>query len=196
MNYLAHAFLSFEDPQTVVGNLISDFVKGKKKFEYAPAIQRGISLHRSIDGFTDTHPATAEAKAFFRPRYGLYSGAFVDIVYDHFLARDQNVFPNEQSLSAFAKRTYAQVSPYEPIFPDRFKHLFRFMEEQDWLSHYRFREMIKNSFRGLVKRARYMDDDRTAFEVFEKNYGELEHCYRIFFPDVDAYVRLVISRWE
>lgn len=30
MNYLAHAYLSFDEPEILVGNMISDFVKGKK----------------------------------------------------------------------------------------------------------------------------------------------------------------------
>jgi len=30
MNYLAHAYLSFDHEEILVGNLISDFVKGKK----------------------------------------------------------------------------------------------------------------------------------------------------------------------
>lgn len=40
MNYLAHAYLSFNDPEILVGNLISDFVKGKKKFDYPPLFSR------------------------------------------------------------------------------------------------------------------------------------------------------------
>ena len=31
VNYLAHAYLSFGIPDIVVGNLISDFIKGKKR---------------------------------------------------------------------------------------------------------------------------------------------------------------------
>jgi acyl carrier protein phosphodiesterase len=54
MNYLAHAYLSFGIPEITLGNLISDFVKGKKKNDYPAAIQRGIMLHRAIDTFTDT----------------------------------------------------------------------------------------------------------------------------------------------
>ena len=84
MNYLAHAYLSFNDPEILVGNMISDFVKGKKKFDYPIRIQSGITLHRMIDTFTDEHPATKEAKEFFRAYYRLYSGAFIDVVYDHF----------------------------------------------------------------------------------------------------------------
>jgi acyl carrier protein phosphodiesterase len=92
MNYLAHARLSFDQPDILVGNMISDFVKGKKRFDYSEPVQKGITLHRAIDTFTDEHEATKEAKKFFKPVVGLYAGAFMDIVYDHFLATDENEF--------------------------------------------------------------------------------------------------------
>ena len=93
VNYLAHAYLSFGIPDVVVGNLISDFIKGKKQLEYPDSIRKGITLHRAIDTFTDTHPVTRHAKSYFRAVYGLYSGALVDVAYDHFLANDPGVFP-------------------------------------------------------------------------------------------------------
>lgn len=34
MNYLAHAYFSFGDPAILTGNMISDYVKGKKQFDY------------------------------------------------------------------------------------------------------------------------------------------------------------------
>ena len=86
MNYLAHAYLSFGNADILAGNMISDFVKGKQKFGYSEAIQKGITLHRMIDTFTDSHEATRAAKQYFKPAVGLYSGAFTDVVYDHFLA--------------------------------------------------------------------------------------------------------------
>ena len=58
MNYLAHACLSFGNEDILVGNMISDFIKGKKKFDYPVAIQNGIMLHRMIDTFTDAHAVT------------------------------------------------------------------------------------------------------------------------------------------
>ncbi len=85
--------------------MISDFVKGKKKFDYPVAIHNGIMLHRYIDTFTDEHEATKEAKQVFRPAYRLYSGAFVDVVYDHFLATDENEFTG-QSLLIFPRAVY------------------------------------------------------------------------------------------
>jgi len=85
MNYLAHAYLSFGHPGVLTGNMISDFVKGKKKFDYPAEVQQGIELHRAIDQYTDTHIATREAKQVFPAHYRLYSGAFIDVVIDHFL---------------------------------------------------------------------------------------------------------------
>src|SRR5215218_3419008 len=105
MNYLAHAYLSFGDPALLAGNMLSDFIKGKKQFEYSEAVRKGIKLHRAIDKFTDDHAATAKAKQFFKPVYRLYASPFTDIVYDHFLANDKAIFPGDE-LRVFAEATY------------------------------------------------------------------------------------------
>src|SRR5829696_1013212 len=105
MNYLAHAYLSYNEPHILVGNMISDFVKGAQKFVYVVSVQKGMELHRAIDSFTDDHPATAKAKQFFRADYRLYSGPIMDILYDHFLANDENEF-SDASLFQFSKNVY------------------------------------------------------------------------------------------
>ena len=185
MNYLAHAYLSFGIPEITVGNLISDFVKGKKKLDYPAGIQRGIVLHRAIDSFTDTHDATRRAKTFFREAYGLYAGPLTDIIYDHFLANDPVIFPlMDGGLQAFAQKTYRQVESRREVFPERFAHVFHYMQTQDWLSNYVRREAVVNSFAWLSRRAAYMGDTRRAGQLFETHYDDLEACYRDFFPDV------------
>ena len=45
------------DPDILPGNKISDFIKGKKQFDYPEKIQAGIKLHGAIDEFTERHPA-------------------------------------------------------------------------------------------------------------------------------------------
>lgn len=190
MNYLAHAYLSFGIPEITVGNLISDFVKGRKKLDYPAAIRRGIDLHRAIDAFTDDHAVTRHAKSFFRDAYGLYSAPLTDIVYDHFLANDPVIFPlMEGGLSAFAQGVYRQVESFSEVFPERFARLFHYMRTQDWLSHYGERQAIRNSFEGLARRAVYMGDSRRAGELFETHYIDLEACYRKFFPDLEEFTR-------
>ncbi len=182
MNYLAHAYLSFGIPDIAVGNLISDFIKGKKKLDYPETIQQGIMLHRAIDSFTDTHPVTQEAKVFFRADYGLYAGALTDIIYDHFLATDPAVFPDPASLDIFAQNTYQQIGSRQSLFPERFARFFPYMRSQNWLYNYQFREGILSSFHGLVRRAAYMPDPAPAFRTFEAHYEGLKTCYQRFFP--------------
>jgi len=186
MNYLAHAYLSFGDKEILAGNIFSDFIKGKKKFEFPHRIQLGIDLHRSIDQFTDDHSVTAKAKQFFKPAYGLYASAFVDVVYDHFLANDKNTFATDE-LELFADNIYKQLRLSEGLFPERFRVMFHYMELQNWLYNYRFQEGIFRSFGGLVRRAKYMDDPQPACDILMRYYDELSTCYNEFFPELKAF---------
>jgi acyl carrier protein phosphodiesterase len=189
MNYLAHAYLSFHKPGILVGNMISDFVKGKAQFDYPERIQKGITLHRAIDEFTDFHPVTQVAKSYFRPAYRLYSGAFVDIMYDHFLALDANEFVTSRHLSDFSNKTYELLDKETASFPLRFARMYPYMKSQNWLYNYRTEEGMRNSFAGLVRRAAYMNDSSTAFNIFLTNYDALKVQYTLFFPELKSFVR-------
>jgi acyl carrier protein phosphodiesterase len=186
MNYLAHACLSFGDPDILTGNMISDFIKGKKKFDYPERIQMGISLHRKIDQYTDEHPATREAKQFLKPSAGLYAGSFIDIVYDHFLANDSYEFA-EDALADFAEQTYLQLEEFENLMPEKMQRFFFYMRTQNWLLHYRSTEGIHNSFAGLCRRAKYIHDPEPVFDAFLNNYEELKNCYELFFPHIKTF---------
>lgn len=167
--------------------MISDFVKGKRKFGFPVAIQKGIQLHRLIDEFTDFHPQTARAKQFFRPEYRLYSGAFVDIVFDHFLALDEWQFEAYNGLKTFTEITYQQLDNKSNFFPPDFQRMFPYMKTQNWLYNYRTKSGIYKSFGGLVRRAKYLTESEVAFNIFIENYGELEKCYVAFFPELKEY---------
>jgi acyl carrier protein phosphodiesterase len=172
--------------------MISDFVKGKKKYDYPAAIQNGIALHRDIDTFTDYHEANKEAKEIFRPAYRLYSGALVDVVYDHFLAADENEF-SDDSLLDFSLQVYATLDQYVAWMPERFASVFPYMVQYNWLYNYRTRTGISKSLGGLVKRAAYLQESDTAFRLFEDNYQLLQDCYRHFWAAVKIFA---LERWE
>ena len=193
MNYLAHAFLSFNQPEILVGNMISDFVKGKKKIIYPSDIQNGIVLHRAIDEFTDAHPATKKAKEFFRPAYRLYSGAFVDVVFDHFLAIDKNEFENSTELQNFTLQVYQTLEENFSLLPQHFQSFFPHMKKNNWLYNYQFFQGVKMGFGGLVNRAAYIKDSTTANTVFITNYSELKDCYDIFFPTLKKFASNYVS---
>ncbi len=184
MNFLAHALLSFGNEDFLTGNMISDFVKGKRKFDYPIAIQKGIQLHRAIDEFTDFHPITASAKKLFKSDYRLYAGAFIDIVYDHFLARDESQFLKNDGLKKFTEETYQQLNKNAIYFPLPFQKMFPYMQSQDWLYGYSSREGIRKSFGGLVRRAAYLNESDIAFALFTENYQQLAEYYALFFPEL------------
>jgi acyl carrier protein phosphodiesterase len=200
MNYLAHAYLSFGMPAITVGNLISDFVKGKQKFTYPAAIQQGIVLHRAIDTFTDTHAVTRQAKTFFREPYGLYSGALVDVVYDHYLANDHVIFGQAGTagadLKVFAQKTYAQVQENEAYLPQPFARMFYYMRTQDWLYNYRTKQGMFQSFEGLARRAAYMGSPEAAGRLFEEHYTQLQVCYQEFFPELQAFALRTLQQLQ
>jgi len=183
MNYLAHAYLSFGRPGILVGNMISDHVKGKRKFDYPGQIQQGIAVHREIDRFTDTHPATKEAKEIFRPAYRLYAGSLMDVIYDHFLALDENEFTDE-SLKAFTINTYAMLDQFTDHFPEKFSRMYPYMKAQNWLYNYRYRQGIEKSLAGVVRRAKYLEESDTAYLLFNEHYNKLKDLYQLFFPEL------------
>ena len=77
MNYLAHIYLSGNNDMLKIGNFIADSVKGKQYLDYPKAVQQGITLHRNIDEFTDSHPIVHQSVCLLytspSPRDGLLS---------------------------------------------------------------------------------------------------------------------------
>lgn len=189
MNYLAHAYFSFRQPEWLVGNMISDFVKGRLQYDYPAGIQQGIRLHRAIDAFTDQHEATRQAKEIFRPHYRLYAGAFVDVVYDHFLANDPSHFATADDLHVFSQFAYHTLLEYYDVLPERFQQMYYRMREQNWLYNYRERWGMEKSFGGVVYRSRYLEESATAFALFEQHIEQLAVCYQSFVVDLENMLR-------
>jgi acyl carrier protein phosphodiesterase len=188
MNFLAHAYLSFNEPEILVGNMISDFVKGRKKFNYPEGIQNGIQIHRNIDEFTDTHEATKRAMSVYRPAYRLYSAPFVDVSFDYFLANDKSIF-SDASLFDFSQLVYSTLDGYIDQLPAPFKMMFPYMKSNNWLYNYRTKYGMERSFGGIVRRSQYLEESATAFEIFNDNIDFLQECYDVFFPQLVSYAK-------
>ena len=188
MNYLGHAYLSFDHHEILVGNMISDFIKGKQRFVFSGNIQKGIELHRNIDEFTDHHPVTKKAMDIFRPAYRLYSGPIVDILYDHFLANNEEIF-SDISLKSFTAAVYKKLENHASELPQRFLLAFSYMRAEDWLYNYRFQRGMKKSLGGLVRRATYLSESDTAYNLFLEHYVLLNSYFREFFQDVKQFAK-------
>ena len=187
MNFLAHSYLSFSEEQ-LVGNMIADFVKNRDVARLPESIQKGIKLHRAIDTFTDAHPLIHEAKAPFRPLVRLYSGAFVDVAFDYFLANDTTE-NSQREWQEHSQRVYAVLRRYEEFLPEVFKKVLDKMQQDDWLYNYRNEWGIEYSFRNVVNKAQFLDKTTNVFPAFLANKDFLREKYEIFFPEIKSFAQ-------
>ena len=187
MNFLAHSYLSFSEEQ-LVGNMIADFVKNRDVARLPESIQKGIKLHRAIDTFTDAHPLIHEAKAPFRPLVRLYSGAFVDVAFDYFLANDTTE-NSQREWQEHSREVYAVLRRYEEFLPEVFKKVLDKMQQDDWLYNYRNEWGIEYSFRNVVNKAQFLDKTINVFPAFLANKDFLREKYEIFFPEIKSFAQ-------
>lgn len=192
MNYLAHFFLSNENENLILGNLIADSMNGKldsPQYElFNPEIIMGIKLHREIDYFTDNHPVVRQSIHRLQPKYHKYSGVIVDMYYDHILARNWNKFSDEP-LELYSHRVYKIFEENKAIIPFKMNRLVHSMSARDWLSNYRFEENLNWAFVGLAKRAKFESNMENAAEDLMENYGEYLTEFLTFFPEIIEHCR-------
>lgn len=190
MNYLGHALLSMGDPNLLAGNMIGDYVKGSAALDdYPEGIRRGITLHRKIDSFADSNDAALRARVWFREKYGLYSGAIIDTIFDHYIATDPQFFKTEGDLLSFSQDVYKKLEAYKNIFPPQFAKMFPYMKEQNWLYNYRTMTGVSRALSGLHRRAKYMEEPNEAYQTFVIRYYELAQSYYDFMEKAYKYVK-------
>src|SRR4051812_25235509 len=126
MNFLAHAYLSGDSEELLIGNFIADAVKGSAINNYSGDIKNGILLHRSIDTFTDQHPVVHQSIVRLRPSYHKYAGVLVDIFYDHFLAKNWKDYSSVE-LNKFVSHVYRVMQDNFSQLPHRSQELLPYM---------------------------------------------------------------------
>ena len=186
MNFLAHSYLTFTDEQ-IVGQFLQDFIRNKDRFSFPEKIGEGITLHRAIDTFTDSHPEIHEAKKIFSPLVRLYAGAFVDVAFDYFLA---NSMP-DKALKEHSEKVYRVLRNYDEFLPPNFLRMLDSMEKDNWLYNYREEWGIEFSIRNVLNKAKYLNKNLAVFEVFLSSKPELQNHFDHFFPDVLAEVQKI-----
>ncbi len=187
MNYLAHAYLSFDDKDVLIGNFIADTVKGNAH-RYSDEIRKGIRLHHKIDAFTDSNFYFKESVKRIDHKFGLYGTIIVDMFYDHFLAANWSRF-HQDSLPRFAQRVYAAVLTEYPILPMRMKRMLPHMMSSNWLVYYADANSFKNFFRGLATRTRFAPNLHEAAEEIHIHYQDLNDDFLKFMDEMIPYVK-------
>ncbi len=187
MNYLAHLHLGGNAPAELLGSLYGDFVKGPLTGQWPATIEAGIALHRRIDAFTDSHPLQAQARARFPAERRRVAGIFLDLFFDHCLARDWQRY-SEQPLDRFTTRVY-QILAAEAQLPGHLQYMAPRMAAQDWLGSYRDFEVLGQVIAGMSRRLSRPGLLDGGLDDLRRLYEPLSEDFRAFYPQLMAFAR-------
>jgi len=187
MNFLAHIYLSSENEGITIGNFIADGIKGKKYLSFPSEIQKGILLHRAIDSYTDEHPIVRESTARLHENYGHYSGVIVDILYDHFLAKNWSKY-HDQPLAEYVDDFYEMLKRNFDILPKRIQRMMPHMMADNWLLSYATIEGIGKILKQMNIRTKGVSKMNFAVVELEAFYTEFENEFTLFFEELIKYV--------
>ena len=183
MNFLAHAFLSGDDPEVLFGNFVADSIKGKMIKKYSGAMLLGVHLHRAIDAFTDQHPVVIQSVNRLRPEFLRFSPVIVDVYYDHFLAANWASY-SSQDLTAFSVEVYRVLLRNFSKLPPRSKRMLPWMMAQNWLTGYANLTDLNRSFTMMSRRVSFESRMEYAVDFLKLNYSDFEQDFKLFFPDL------------
>jgi acyl carrier protein phosphodiesterase len=186
MNFLAHLYLSKNNKKILIGNFIADAVKGKKYKDYSKEIQTGILLHREIDNFTDNHTVVKQSKRRLNERYKHYDGVIIDILYDHFLAKNWNNY-SEIPLDIYAENIYNFLNEHLDSFPDKIQYMLPYMIQYNWLVSYSSVDGIGRVLEGMNRRTKGVSKMDLAIEDLKEYYKEFEADFTLFFKDLEQF---------
>jgi acyl carrier protein phosphodiesterase len=187
MNFLAHLYFSDGTPESVLGSLLGDFVKGRPGPGYSPAVVRGIVKHRAIDSFTDGHRAVRRSERCISARRRRYAGILVDIFYDHFLCRHWQRF-SDVPLADFIRSVYGAMRHYDGDLPHAFDAVLDRIIRQDWLSRYQTREGLAATIDRVAQRINRANPLEGGIEELDRDPQRLNAHFLEFFPELVAYV--------
>ncbi|WP_413531749.1 ACP phosphodiesterase [Empedobacter brevis] len=186
MNFVAHQYLSFGNPQLQIGNLLGEIVKGKQYLDYPTMIQKGILLHRSIDTFTDSNIIVKQSSSYFHETQHKFAPIIIDVIYDYFLIKHWTNFsgiPFEE----FKTNSYQFFKNEYDSFPKKLQETIFYLLKYDWFNNYSTLEGIQKTLKGIGSRTKFENNLHEALPEIEKNYHYLENDFLSFFPQIQKH---------
>ncbi|MGH8175069.1 MAG: ACP phosphodiesterase [Steroidobacter sp.] len=151
MNWLAHVFLSEQDVEFRLGNLLADIVKGDQRASMTATFLRGVQRHHAIDSFTDSHPVVRRSRSRIDAGNRRFSGVLVDVFYDFFLASNWDRYAS-MPLDSFTSAFYADVRAHPLPLPEQAQITIDRIVEYDLLGSYCRIEGVERSLQRLSMR--------------------------------------------
>jgi acyl carrier protein phosphodiesterase len=183
MNFLAHIYLSGNNDLLKIGNFMADGIRGNDYLSFPDDVKKGILLHRQIDTFTDTHLIYRKSKHRLHEKYGHYAGVIMDILYDHFLAKNWNKYSDEK-LENFVTNFYTSLEKNYEVLSEKTKSMMPYMIDQNWLVSYKTIAGIEKILFQMDYRTKHRANMQEAIVELQEFYVEFEEEFTIFFDEL------------
>ena len=180
MNFLAHIYLSGDNELMKIGNFMADGIRGHDYLNFPEEVKNGIILHRYIDTFTDAHPIYRQSKHRLHQKYGHYSGVIMDILYDHFLAKNWTVY-SEIPLENYVANFYQSLEKNYTVLTEKTKKIMPYMIEQNWLASYATIAGIELILFQMDYRTKHTANMQEAVVELQQFYTAFENEFTLFF---------------
>lgn len=191
MNFLCHLYLSDNDPELQVGNLMGDFVKGPLAGRFPAGIERGLRLHRWIDSAANRDRSFLESRERLDPCFGLYRGVLVDLFYDHFLATGWQTY-HPLPFEEFLDEAYSTAQNHIAVMPDRFRQLLPVIFTE-LIPSYREVDGIDRALQRMASRRARPSPLGSGVRELERQYGELQADFSSFLPRITGQVEALLA---
>ena len=190
MNWLAHIFLSENNIESQLGNLLNDACKGRAWHGASHQLKQGMKIHQQVDAFTDSHDMFKKSKSLLGR--GHLRGVVVDLVFDLLLTRhwqryslvDRNVFLDD---------FYGNAKQAINAYPDGIQKFVNGLIQSDHLRNYQSLDDLEKTFIRVDKRLspRLLQKESTHmyFPLVKKEINALEQNFLIFFPELLSHVK-------
>jgi acyl carrier protein phosphodiesterase len=188
MNFLAHIYLSGNNNLIKIGNFMADGIRGNDYMKFSDDIKKGILLHRHIDTFTDAHPIYRKSKHRLHEKYGHYSGVIMDILYDHFLAKNWSKYSNEK-LEDYADNFYKSLQENYNALTEKTKGMMPYMIARNWLVSYATIAGIEMILFQMDYRTKHRAHMQEAIVELEEFYVEIEEEFTLFFNELIIFAK-------
>jgi acyl carrier protein phosphodiesterase len=162
---------------------MADGIRGNDYLKFPDDVIKGVLLHRQIDTFTDSHPIYRKSKHRLHDKYGHYSGVIMDILYDHFLAKNWDNYSN-QKLEDFVANFYKSLEDNYEILSEKTKSMMPYMIDQNWLVSYASIAGIEKILFQMDYRTKHRANMQEAIVELQEFYSEFEKEFVLFFDEL------------
>lgn len=183
MNYLAHLLISPDDSLSRLGNIMADFMRDVDQETLPPKVWDGIQLHRTVDGYTDSHLVVKDLRQQFSPEKRRFSGIVLDVVFDHFLIKHWDKYSSKR-FHGFVDNCYVDLLEHRDLMPPRMEMVVGWMIKRDWIRSYAEMDHVGRALDGLAGRLKLKHNFHGSIEEVHKHYEAIESGFLMFFPEL------------